>query len=77
MRNTQLLKNDVKRRRQALGLSQTELALKTGMSQNTVSKVELGFYSDITLGNARALARVFSCSVDQIFPDMTLEERSA
>lgn len=39
------LKNNIRKFRQEMGLSQTELAKKVGTTQNTISSIETGAYS--------------------------------
>jgi DNA-binding XRE family transcriptional regulator len=72
MVNTQIVVNSVKCLREELGLSQIDLALKSGMSQSGISAIERGAAVEISLKNARAIARIFSRTVDEIFPDPTL-----
>lgn len=45
MNTTLELKNNIRKFRQELGLSQTQLAQKVGTTQNTISSIETGQYA--------------------------------
>lgn len=60
------IKNDVRGRREALGFTQAELALRTGVSRQAINAIETGKY-DPSIGLAHALARVFGCAIEDIF----------
>jgi len=61
--------NDVRSRRQALGLSQGALATALGVSRQTVNAIETGRYLP-SLPLAMALARFFEATVEDVFhPD--------
>ena len=45
MNTTLELKNYIRKYRQELGMSQTELAKKVGTTQNTISSIETGAYA--------------------------------
>lgn len=60
------MKNTIRARRKALGLSQEELARKCGVSRQTVNAIENDRY-DPTLALAFALARELDTTVDQLF----------
>ncbi len=60
------MKNDVKQRREAAGLSQRELAEHLGVSRQTVNSIETGKY-DPSLPLAIAIARFFKTSVEEVF----------
>jgi DNA-binding XRE family transcriptional regulator len=49
-------------------LTQVELAKRLQKSQAFVSAIELGDYSAMTLDTSRAIAAVFGCTVDDLFP---------
>ena len=61
------LKNDLKKFRVACGLSQSELALKVGTSQNTISAIETGTYKSTSLLLALKIAHVVGYKVEDIF----------
>lgn len=62
------MKNDVKDRRAAQGLSQGELAAALSVSRQTINSIEKGRYVP-SLPLALALARYFSTTVEEIFDD--------
>jgi putative transcriptional regulator len=62
------VKNDVKERRSARGLSQGELAAAVGVSRQTINSIEKGRYVP-SLPLALALARFFETTVEGMFDD--------
>lgn len=60
------MKNTIRERRKALGLSQEELAKRCGVSRQTINAIENNKY-DPTLALAFALARELGVLVDQLF----------
>ena len=58
--------NQVRERRLALGLSQAELASKSGLSRAAVSAIEIERLVP-SVSAALALTRVFGCSVEELF----------
>ncbi len=60
------VKNDVRRLREAAGLTQAELARHLGVSRQTVNSIETGRY-DPSLPLAIAIARFFQSTVEEIF----------
>lgn len=69
------LQNTLMRRRQELGLTQEELAARTGVSRQTINAIERGRYEP-RLRLAFRLADQLSCRVDELFsPAPTAEER--
>lgn len=60
------MRNEVKERREAAGLSQRELAERLNVSRQTVNSIETGKY-DPSLTLAIAIARFFEASVEEIF----------
>lgn len=60
------LNNGVRLARLALGLSQGELARRTGLSRQAISSIESGQYVPNTVA-ALALARALHCTVEQLF----------
>lgn len=60
------MRNEVRRLRQAAGLSQRELAEALGVSRQTVNSIETGRY-DPSLPLAIAIARHFRHTVEEVF----------
>lgn len=60
------MKNCIRERRTALGLSQQELAARCGVSRQTVNAIENDKY-DPTLALAFRLAQVLETTVDALF----------
>jgi putative transcriptional regulator len=60
------LRNDVKERRAAQGLSQGELAAAVSVSRQTINSIEKGRYVP-SLPLALALARYFKTTVEEMF----------
>lgn len=63
---------EIKRRREALGMSQGELADKCGLSQQAMSRIE----SNLSKGTSRIgrLAEALDCSINDIDTDVDLPE---
>jgi putative molybdopterin biosynthesis protein len=66
------LENDVRRKRQAAGLSQQVLATRCGTTRQAINAIEAGHYAPST-SVALRLARVLGCSVEALFhlPDIS------
>jgi putative transcriptional regulator len=62
------VRNDVREQREALGLSQGELAAELGVSRQTVNSIEVGRYIP-SLPLALKLARFFKTTVEEMFDD--------
>lgn len=60
------MENDVRSRRDTLGLSQGELAKELGVSRQTINSIETGRYVP-SLPLALALARFFETTVEEMF----------
>ena len=60
------LQNNVRSRRQRLGLSQQRLADLSGVTRQTISGLEGGLYSPSTLV-ALKIARALDCRVEDLF----------
>ncbi|MGE3541272.1 MAG: substrate-binding domain-containing protein [Candidatus Tectimicrobiota bacterium] len=65
-RNPSALDNQVRSRRQALGLSQQALARRCSLTRQAINAIEAGLYVPSTLVALR-LARVFGCTVEDLF----------
>jgi len=57
---------DIKYYRDRIGLSQSELASKTGLSQGRISDFERGVRQDCFLSIARRLATALQVTLDQL-----------
>ena len=60
------MRNDVRDRRELLGLSQAGLGDALGVSRQTVNSIETGKY-DPSLPLAIAIARYFETTIEEIF----------
>jgi molybdate-binding protein/DNA-binding XRE family transcriptional regulator len=60
------LDNDVRRKRQAAGLSQQALATRCGLTRQAINAIEAGHYAPSTTVALR-LARVLGCTVETLF----------
>jgi putative transcriptional regulator len=60
------LKNHVRELREAMGLTQAELAKRTGVSRQAVNAIETGKY-DPSIHLAYALARTFGRAIEDVF----------
>lgn len=58
--------NDVRRRRSAAGLSQSDLAERAGVSRQTIISLEKGRF-DPSISLAFKLAEIFGCAIEEIF----------
>ena len=54
-------------RRKALGMSQEELAQKSGISRQTISAIESGKSENVLVGTLAAIATALGTTVDQFF----------
>ena len=62
----------VKERREALGMSQVQLAQASGVAQTNISKIERGMNQNIGILTLEALARALGCELSDIYkPDKT------
>jgi|GEM_PF-3140153 len=59
--------NQIRERRRALGLSQTELGRMLGYSHRAISMLELGQWRDPRVSVALRLAKALQCKVEDIF----------
>ncbi|PWD51139.1 transcriptional regulator [Serinibacter arcticus] len=60
------MRNDVRERREAAGLSQAALGAALGVSRQTVNSLETGRY-DPSLPLAFTIARYFGAPIEEIF----------
>jgi transcriptional regulator with XRE-family HTH domain len=56
----------LRKRRDHLGLSQRELARRTGIPQSTISDVERGVQGDMTTALVKRLAQALACTTDYL-----------
>jgi putative transcriptional regulator len=61
-----LLKNHVRELREATGLTQAELAKRTGVSRQAINAIETGKY-DPSIWLAYALAKTFGKLIEDVF----------
>lgn len=66
MSTSQNLANNIKRLREAKGLSQEKLARLADVANNTLIKMESGENQNPTLVTLRKVAKAFSVSVDDL-----------
>lgn len=50
------------------GVTQVQLAERTGYTQSYISKVQNGLYGDLPGETMRTFAHVFGCSIEEMFP---------
>ncbi len=60
------VKNRVRALREAMGITQAELAVRTGVSRQAINAIETGKY-DPSIGLAHALSKVFGRMIEEIF----------
>lgn len=61
------MKNNLRKIREKRGLTQEELANKSGISRVTISKLESQGTGEIKLSTMQALGRALSASMEEIF----------
>lgn len=60
----------IKELREAMRMTQEELAQKSGVSRQTISSIETGKYENVLVGTLAAIATALGTTVDKIFyPD--------
>ena len=59
----------IKERREALGMTQEQLAEKSGVSRQTISAIENGKTNNVMSGTLTALADALDTTIDAIFFD--------
>lgn len=66
------MRERLKRERQLAGLTQAQLAKKVGISQQTVSKYELGRITPGHFSLIRQYEKALGVSAEDLFPDIFL-----
>jgi DNA-binding XRE family transcriptional regulator len=61
-------RNKVRLARELAGLTQVQVAEKAHYTQAFISSLERGEYADVTVTTAQALAELFGCAIEDIFP---------
>lgn len=62
----------VKQIREAKGLTQTELAKRSGISRQTISAIENGKTEELKIGTVKAIAAALETTIDEIFFEETV-----
>ena len=57
----------IKERREELGMTQEELAQKSGISRQTISSIETGKYENVLVGTLASIATALGTTVEKIF----------
>lgn len=57
----------IKERREELRMTQEELAVKSGVSRQTISSLETGKYENVLTSTLSAIASALDTTVDKIF----------
>lgn len=60
-------KEEIKRRRLAMGVSQKALSLKAGLPYNAVYRIENGFFRTTHPLRAKEIAKALNCKIEDIF----------
>ncbi len=60
----------IKGKRESLGLSKHQVALKAGLGGSSLSRIETGKSKQIHLLRAKAIAKVLDCKVTDIFEEV-------
>lgn len=58
---------NIKDRREELKMTQEELAIKSGISRQTISSLETGKYDNVLMSTLAAIAEALNTTVDKIF----------
>ena len=64
---------NLKKIREAKGLTQSELAKKSGISRITINRIENGSQKDIMVGNLNKLAAALKCKVSDLICEKNLQ----
>ena len=67
---------NVRRLRQAAGLTQQSLAMASGLSMSVVSQMEQGTITDPRLSSLLALAKALKCTMDELVGETTRDTMS-
>ena len=66
-RRKEMVKYKIKERREKLGMSQSELIKKTGISRAQISALENGNEIDVRISTLSKVASALKCSVTSLF----------
>jgi transcriptional regulator with XRE-family HTH domain len=66
----------IKKRREALGLTQEDMSLQLHMSQSAYSRIE-NKEGDLRVDTAKEIARILGCNLADLLPDDVLLEQHA
>lgn len=66
------MRTRLKRERQLAGLTQQQLAIRIGVSQQTISKYESEIITPGQFKTIRELEKFFSVAAEELFPDVFL-----
>jgi DNA-binding XRE family transcriptional regulator len=76
LRQSDAYPNRIKTAMRLANVTQVQLAPKVGVAQSQISEDATGKYNEMSLEKARAYARFFGCTVDDLFPAMAQEEEA-
>ena len=57
---------NLKKAREAAGLTQEELAEKSGVKRGTISNIETGKQTDMMVGNLKRIAEALGCEISDL-----------
>lgn len=60
------LRNEIRKRRLDLGLTQEALAKRARLHRNTIATIETGIVPDPGIGTVKAIARALRCTIDDL-----------
>ncbi len=61
--------------RELRGLTQNELAKKSGISRVTISRIESGTQEDLMVGNLNRIAQALNCQVSELICTKNFEQK--
>lgn len=59
----------IKKRRKSTGLTQSELAEKSNLTQAKISQIESGSSDNVSIDNLRNLAKALNCKLVDLLPE--------
>lgn len=60
-----MIQEQIKSKRESIGLSQNQLAEKIGVKQQWIAQIETGLRMP-SLNNLMSMAKIFNCSIDEL-----------